>query len=69
MENKTQTGLEFLRTASAEEIAKVLGTGHPPVNAVHCDCTSCERCWLEWLTTGVAASCRCGFIGKEAAHE
>lgn len=30
MESKKQTGLEFMRTASAEEIAEVLGKGHPP---------------------------------------
>lgn len=69
MENKAQTGLEFLRTASAEEIAKVLSAGHPPVGTVHCDCTSCERCWLAWLTIGSAAPCGCGAFGKEAAHE
>lgn len=39
-----QTGLDFMRTATAEEIAKVLATGHPPTGEVHCDCTSCERC-------------------------
>lgn len=38
-----QTGLEFMRTASAEEIAKVISEGHPPVGSVHCDCTPCVR--------------------------
>ena len=52
-----QTGLEFMRTASAEEIAKVISEGHPPVGSVHCDCTPCVRCWLEWLLTGTAAPC------------
>lgn len=61
-----QTGLEFMRTASAEEIAKVVSKGHPPVGSVHCDCTHCERCWLEWLLTGTAAPCKCG---KEVRHE
>ena len=31
-----QTGLDFMRTATAEEIAKVLATGHPPTGEVHC---------------------------------
>ena len=68
MESKKQTCLEFMRTASAEEIAEVLGKGHPPVGEVHCDCTSCERCWLEWLQTGEPAKCHCGTI-KEVPHE
>ena len=61
-----QTGLEFMRTASAEEIAKVISEEHPPVGSVHCDCTPCVRCWLEWLLTGTAVPCECG---KEARHE
>ena len=53
------TGLEFMRTASAEEIAAVIARGHPPVGEVHCDCTACLRCWQAWLETGEAAKCRC----------
>lgn len=45
-----QTGLEFMRTASAEEIAKVISEGHPPVGSVHCDCTP-----LREVLAGVAA--------------
>ena len=45
-----QTGLEFMRTASAEEIAKVISEEHPPVGSVHCDCTP-----LREVLAGVAA--------------
>lgn len=65
-----QTGLEFLKTATAEEIAEVLATGHPPVGIVHCDNVYCRDCWLEWLLTGKAKSCNCDRrTGKEAPHE
>ena len=49
-------GLTVLRSRSttAEEIAAILGKGHPPFgeDEVRCDLVSCEECWLAWLTTG-----------------
>lgn len=54
-----QSGLEFLKTATAEQIAEVLATGHPPVGLVHCDLVSCRDCWLHWLQHGGAIPCVC----------
>lgn len=67
MTTETKNGLEFLKTAPAEEIAEVLASGHPPVGAVHCDLVSCRDCWLHWLTKGGAIPCAC--TRKEAPHE
>lgn len=53
MAMKQQTGSSFLKTHSAEEIAKVMASGHPPFHAdVKCDEVNCEACWLAWLKTG-----------------
>lgn len=49
-------GLTILRSRSTtpEEIAAILGNGHPPFEegGVRCDLVTCEECWLAWLTTG-----------------
>ena len=49
-------GLSILRSRATtpEEIAAILGNGHPPFEEgeVPCDLVSCEECWLAWLTTG-----------------
>ena len=42
------------RTAAPQDVAAILGKGHPPFEEgeVQCDLVSCEECWLAWLTTG-----------------
>ena len=54
MATKQQTGKTFLKTHTAEQIAEVIASGHPPFREeVKCDETSCKECWLAWLTTGM----------------
>ena len=56
MNTEARTGLEILKVPSTtpEEIAAILGHGHPPFGEgeVQCDLVTCEECWLAWLTTG-----------------
>ena len=53
-------GMAILRSRATtpEEIAAILGNGHPPFEEgeVPCDLVSCEECWLAWLTTGKVPS-------------
>lgn len=52
---KTQTGTDYLKTHTPEEIAELIAKGHPPFQEdVNCDKTSCRDCWLAWLNTGKA---------------
>lgn len=53
MADKVQKGTTFLKTHTAEQIAELMASGHPPFHEeVKCDETSCKECWMAWLNTG-----------------
>lgn len=46
MTDKVQTGTTFMKTHTAEQIAELMASGHPPFREeVKCDETSCKECW------------------------
>lgn len=54
----TAPGIQIIKQPgiTAGELADLLSGACPPFcgenSTVHCDRTSCQACWLAWLTTG-----------------
>lgn len=45
MADKVQKGTAFLKTHTAEQIAELMASGHPPFREeVNCDETDCKDC-------------------------